>query len=350
MASNENSVSHGVPASNRAWVHSALARAGTVRVPFNFGYTPPARELLERHFGTPDLEGLLGFPVACGSLKSIKPKFGTPQTAGQIVRDEFGVGWAQSAIDRGSPVAPPLAEATLAGYRFPDAAAAYRFEDLGDWCRRERRQFTLIWIGDLWERATFLRGMEHILLDLALEGAFVEALLRQITDYILATMQILFDRFEFDAIALSDDYGTQRSMLMSPDHWRRFLRPRVAEIYALAHKHGRVVFHHSCGHIEPIIGDLIDIGLDALHPIQPEAMDVYHLKRRFGRHLTLWGGIRTQDLLPCGTPAEVRAEVRRLKHVLGDGGGYVLEPGITLQADVPLPNLLAMLEEARAER
>jgi uroporphyrinogen decarboxylase len=97
----------------------------------------------------------------------------------------------------------------------------------------------------------------------------------------------------------------------------------------------------------PIVGDLIDIGLDVLHPIQPEAMDIFHLKRQFGRHLTFCGGVRTQDLLPRGTPQQVRDEVRRLKDVMGAGGGYILEPGITLQADVPAENLVAMVEEAR---
>ena len=146
---------------------------------------------------------------------------------------------------------------------------------------------------------------------------------------------------------LSDDYGTQRGMLMSPSHWRGLIKPRLAEIYGLAKRHGRTVFHHSCGNIVPIIGDLIDLGLDVLHPIQPEAMDVAGLKREFGADVTFCGGIRTQDLLPHGTPQEVRDEVRRLKDLLGKGGGYILEPGITLQADVPMANLLAMFDEAR---
>ncbi len=92
---------------------------------------------------------------------------------------------------------------------------------------------------------------------------------------------------------------------------------------------------------------LIDLGLDVLHPIQPEAMDVFELKRQFGGHLTFCGGVRTQDLLPRGTPQQVRDEVRRLKDFMGRDGGYILEPGITLQADVPLDNLLALVEEAR---
>jgi uroporphyrinogen decarboxylase len=161
-------------------------------------------------------------------------------------------------------------------------------------------------------------------------------------------MEVLFSFCRFDGVMLSDDYGTQRGMLLSPGQWRKFVRSLLTEIYALAKKHGRTVFYHSCGNVFSIIGDLIDIGLDILHPIQPEAMDVFQLKREFGRHLMLCGGIRTQDLLPRGTPAQIRGEIRRLKEVMGKGGGYILEPGITLQADVPKKNLIALIEEARA--
>ena len=83
------------------------------------------------------------------------------------------------------------------------------------------------------------------------------------------------------------------------------------------------------------------------HPIQPEAMDVYRLKREFGRDLTFCGGLRTQDLLPFGTPEQIRAEVRKLKREMGTDGGYIFEPGITVQGDVPLENILAMIDEAR---
>lgn len=88
------------------------------------------------------------------------------------------------------------------------------------------------------------------------------------------------------------------------------------------------------------------IGLDMLNPIQPEAMDIHFLKREYGRDLTLCGGLRTQDFLPLATPEEVRAEVRRLKEIMGAGGGFVLEPGITLQEDIPLANMVALFEEA----
>ena len=206
--------------------------------------------------------------------------------------------------------------------------------------------YRILWVGDLWERATFMRGMEALLADVVLHPGFVASLLENLTEYILHTMAILFERFDFEAIAVSDDYGTQRAMVISPGHWRYFIRPCLARIYGLAKTHGRTVFHHSCGNNVPIIGDLIDLGLDILHPIQPEAMDVEFLKREFGRQLTFCGGISTQHLLVEGTPEEVRREVRRLKAVMGRGGGYILEPGITIQADVPLGNMVAMMDEA----
>ncbi len=159
----------------------------------------------------------------------------------------------------------------------------------------------------------------------------------------------MFERFEFDGIAVSDDYGIQNSMSMSPEAWRRFIKPRLSEIYEVAKNHNKTVFHHSDGYIYPIIGDLIDIGCDILHPIQPETMDVLKLKREFGNHLTLWGGMRTQDLLVWGLPEEIRKEVKNLKRELGRGGGYIMGNGITIQADVPLDNMVAMIEEARKD-
>ena len=334
-------------AGNKNWIRDTLARRETGRVPFNFSFSPPALEIVRKHYGRENIEDALDFPLRMAGCRSIKPLYAPPDQFGESIVDEFGVEWSTSDIDRGSPVGSALDEPDLSRYVFPDPSVHYRFDGLDAWCRKNADHYTILWVGDLWERATFMRGMENILLDLALNAEFVEALLRGLTDYILETMKILFERFEFDGIALSDDYGTQKAMLMSPDHWRRFIRPRLAEIYALAKKHKRAVFHHTCGNVTPIVGDLIDIGLDILHPIQPEAMDILALKREFGARLTLCGGVPTQELLPFGSPAEVRKEVRRLKREMGAGGSYILEPGITLQADVPLANLVALIDEAR---
>jgi uroporphyrinogen decarboxylase len=331
---------------DRHWIQQTISHQETEAVPYYFDFTPSPRRKIESYYGNP-IEEVLRFPVRMTSLKTIKPLYADPSVFGEAATDEFGVVWSTSKIDRGCPIGPCLSAPDLSGYAFPDFPAAYRFESLADWCRQNREHFTIIWVGDLWERATFMRGMENILLDLILHPKFVEELLEGITGYVLGTMKILFHRFEFDGIAVSDDYGAQNSLLMSPAAWRRFIKPRLAKIYQSAKDHGRIVFQHSDGHIYPIIGDLIDIGCDILHPIQPEAMDVFKLKREFGQYLTLWGGMRTQDLLVWGTPEEIRDEVRKLKRELGKGGGYIVGNGITIQADVSLGNIVAMIEEAR---
>ena len=332
----------------RKWIRDTLCHREQEAVPYNFMFSPPAEAILQRHYATGDLEESLALPIRMSGPATIKPLYADPDRFGDRIQDEFGVVWTTSRIDRGAPVGPCLHRPELSGYRFPDPAPEHRFADLGEWCRRNRERYTILWVGDLWERATFMRGMQELLLDVALHPRFVRRLLEGIAGYILDTMRILFTRFEFDGIAVSDDYGTQAGMIIAPEAWRRLVKPLLGEIYALARRNGRTVFHHSCGDILPIIPDLIGMGLDILHPIQPEAMDVLALKREFGRDLAFCGGLGTQRLLPRGSPEEVRCEVRRLKNELGRGGGYILEPGITLQADVPLANLLAMIEEARA--
>ena len=332
---------------NRDWIRAVLEHDDAAGVPYNFSFSPPAERAAKSHYGE-DLPEALGLPVRMSSPRSVKPLYAQPEEFGPTAVDEFGVVWTTSAIDRGAPTGPCLAEPALSGYAFPDPAAAYRFADLPEWCRQHEGHYRIIWVGDLWERATFMRGMEELLLDVTLHSSFVEELLSRLADGIVQTLTILCDTCEFEAIAVSDDYGTQDGTIISPECWRRLVKPRLAGIYRLARERGHAVMHHSCGDIAAIVGDLIDIGLDILHPIQPEAMDILHLKREYGTHLTFCGGVPTQTLLVSGTPARVRDEVRRLKCEMGRDGGYILEPGITLQADVPLENIVAMVDAARA--
>ena len=331
---------------NKEWIRKTISHQDIGKVPFNFMFSPPIEGLLRAHFHSDNLEETLDFPIRLFAPHTIKPLYASPDRYGETARDEFGVIWSTSYIDRGAPIGPCLHEPTLVGYRFPDPSEEYRFDGLQEWSSVNSDHYRIIVVGDLWERATFMRGMEDLLIDVKQNPAFVVSLLHGICDYILGTMELLFDRCEFEAIALSDDYGTQKGLIMSPAAWRRFVKPSLRAIYNLAKSRGKAVFLHSCGNVSEVIPDLIDIGLDILHPIQPEAMDIYALKRCFGKNLTFCGGLGTQNTLPQGAPREVREEVKRLKEEMGQGGGYILEPGITLQADVPLPNLLAMIEEA----
>jgi uroporphyrinogen decarboxylase len=328
------------------WIKRVLQHRDGEPVPYNFSFSPAAQRTAEQYYGQ-NLEEALRLPLRMTGLDSVKPFYADPKDYGDTVEDEFGVVWSTSPIDRGAPIHPCLERPTLAGYVFPNPYDESRFANLKNWCPKQRGHYRIIWVGDLWERATFMRGMENLLIDVGVNCGFVQELLERLTEYILQTIEVLLARFEFEAMAVSDDYGAQNAMLISPSHWRRLVKPCLSRIYSLAKRDGGQIFHHSCGNIVPIIGDLVDLGLDVLHPIQPEAMDIHRLKREYGKDLSFCGGISTQGLLRTATPEQVRQEVRTLKRTMGAGGGYVLEPGITVQADIPPANMFAMIDEAR---
>ena len=134
---------------------------------------------------------------------------------------------------------------------------------------------------------------------------------------------------------------------MSPDTWQNLIRPGEQREYDLLKSYGKYVWIHSCGCIEKIIPSLIEMGVDVLNPVQPEAMDIARLKARYGNRLTFWGGLSTQKTLPYGTPEAVRAESRAVRKLMGTGGGYIFAPAQEIQSDVPAANMLALIESAK---
>ena len=326
----------------KQWIRSTLSHVEPARAPYHFMFTPPVEAQLRAYYGKEDVARALGFPVFLKGCQD-KPLYADPAVFGDTITDSFGVVWSTNAIDRGSPMGAPIRAPSLEGICFPDPDDPKRYEGVGEAFDANRDCFLVASIGDLWERVTFLRGMEEALCDVALHRGFLEALLEHIMEYDLATMRQLA-RYDVDAVFLSDDYGTQKDLVMSPQDWRRLIRPRLNRIFEEAKSLGLKTILHSCGNVRKIIPDLIGIGLDVLHPIQPEAMDIFELKTTFGADLTFQGGIPTQDLLPHGSPEEVREAALRTLDGMAEGGGYILEPGITLQADVPLENVVALIE------
>jgi uroporphyrinogen decarboxylase len=333
--------------SDKEWIYNTLSHHETGGIPYHFDFTPPARQKLVDYFKSEEIEDILKLPIRWGGPNTIKPLYADPDDYGDTLRDEFGVTWSVSKNDRGAPIFPGLMGPDLSGYDFPDPSDDFRFKDLHQWCNSNQEHFRVIWIGDFWERANFIRGMENLLADLVLNQSFVSELLERLSGYILETMEIIIKRFEFEALSLSDDYGSQKSLQMSPYNWRSFIKPHLGKFIDKAKKNDKVMMLHSCGNIYEIIPDLVDMGLDILHPIQPEVLDIYSLKKEFGKDISFQGGLGTQNLLPRGEPYAIRREVKELKQRMGSGGGYILEPGITIQGDVPVENLLAMFAEAQ---
>lgn len=330
----------------RERVMAAIRHEQTDPVPWNLMWVPAVGDALVRHFGTTHLHDAVGNHIYIVAGGARKPLYADPADFGPTITDDFGVVWETTLRDRGHVLKYPLLQPTLRGFEFPDPDAPGRFDGIAEDVARHRDMFIAGVAGDLWERATFMRPLGELLTDLYEHPSFVHELLDRICEYDLRTLERLME-LPLDAVFVSDDYGNQRQLMMSPAQWREFVAPRLARIFELARSGGLKTMLHSCGCVREIIPDLIALGLDVLHPIQPEALDVFALKREFGRDLTLWGGISTQHTLPHGTPEEVRAEVREKTTRLGADGGYILEPGITLQEDVPLANVLALIDAAR---
>lgn len=205
-------------------------------------------------------------------------------------------------------------------------------------------------IGSVFEIAWQLRGMQEFLIDIAINLDVTRYIMGRLTDvYVENTRRVLDlagDRI--DMVYFYDDVATQNSLMISPDTWRAEVRPLHARLTELAHSRGVPVMYHCDGAIYPLIPELIELGVDLLNPIQPDAknMEAARLKEEFGDRLSFHGGVDIMRILPQGTPEEVAAEVRSLVQTLGRGGGYVLCSSHHIQPDTPLANIHRMYDVA----
>ena len=221
------------------------------------------------------------------------------------------------------------------------------FDNVKELADRTGKYVLLGIYGSHFEKAYFSRGIENFLADMCGHPEFARGLLQRIVDRNMVMLEAMLTAGEIDGVLLGSDWGTQLDLLMSPAIWDDMIRPGEQREYDLIHSFGKDVWIHSCGCIDKLAGRLVEMGVDVLNPVQPECMDIAALKRDFGDKLAFWGGISTQTVLPFGTPDEVRAEARRVRDLMGAGGGYIFSPSQDLQADVPAENMLALLEVAR---
>lgn len=205
----------------------------------------------------------------------------------------------------------------------------------------------LIW-GSHFEKAYFARGIENFLADMAADPEYSQKLLDFIIHKNMVMLENIVHTPGVDGILLGSDWGAQTDLLMSPESWRKMIAPGEKREYDLIHEAGVDVWVHSCGNIQRILPDLTKMGVDALNPVQPECMDIYDLKEKYGNKITFWGGISTQRTLPYGTPEEVEEETRKVTAALAKNGGYIIAPSQEIQSDVPFENLCALIDTANS--
>jgi uroporphyrinogen decarboxylase len=266
-----------------------------------------------------------------------------------VIIDNWGIGVQEQ--EGAAVVGHPLADReAVNGYRFPDGHAQGLLAGVEKSVQEYGGEYLVAayqrWL--LFERACWLRGMENFLVDLAADRPFAEWLLDRITDSQVVVAQRCVAA-GVDCGRTGDDWGSQHGMLFSPALWRELIRPRLARVWRVYQEAGLPVLHHSCGDIQAIIGDLVEMGLTILHPLQaimPRAI----IKAAYGSRLVFYGGIDCQGVVPVGTPDEVRTEATESIRTLGKEGGLIIGLTHTLTSETPLENVRALWETVQKER
>ncbi len=265
--------------------------------------------------------------------------------------DEWGTTWGHAFGGVGAtPVRCPIEDwSQLDDYlaRIPDPRAPGRLDAARQILDQHRASKYCVGMAHLalFERLHCLRGMANIFIDLGIHEQEVRRLLGALTDYLLEIVRQWGD-MQADAIFLTDDWGSQTSLMISPAMWRSYFKPHYRIIFDEIHRCGMDIIFHSCGNVTAIVPDLVELGVDVLDPVQPGAMDQAEIARRFGGRIAFSGAIDDQHLLGSSRPQEVKDTVRRVIETLGVpfGNALLLAPANVVTPEVPIENLRALFE------
>jgi uroporphyrinogen decarboxylase len=346
----------------RARFLAAMHRQPVDRVPmFDFLFQRPLfAHLIGRTPGAYNARDAMELTKALG-LDGVWIPFGAfagwqPETLGtNIYKDEWGTTFetneASWPID--APIAYPLPDrSALAGYTPPDAAAPGRLVDieaavainrsLGD-----EAVAILGGVGGPFTTAWMLVGYEDMSLAMYDDPDFLAEVAQMAVDFAIpAATQMA--AAGVDGMTVSEDLGSSCAGLLSPDHFRAIFKPALKQIIDHVKGLGLPILFHSCGRVYDYIDDLIELGIDALHPLQRTAgMDIARVKAQYGEKICIVGNIDSSRTLPYGTPADVEAEVREALAAAAPGGGYILASDHSLHDGIPVENILAMFGAGR---
>ena len=359
---------------SRERVFNALLRKAPDRVPYDItpygnglnGFNREAARIFKEKTGTDDPDKYFGverdiqwveFKETKLDLKKRFLKYHRLPKDSSYTLTEWGTALVKGSVPSFDHFVPP-SEITNARsirqieeYPLPDFTSDYRHKHLEEELKRIRER-GLASVAALnmtvFEVAWQIRGFNELLTDFLTNEEWSACLLDRITELRIFQAR-RFAEAGADILHVGDDVGMEDRLMMSPDTWRKWLKPRLAKIIRTAKeiKPSIIVFYHSDGFVEPIIPDFIEIGIEVLNPVQPECMDPAKLKREYGDRIAFWGTVSIQKTLPFGTPKEVEAEVRERIETVGKGGGLYLAPTHVIAPEVPYENLFAFVEAVK---
>ncbi|MHB1483171.1 MAG: uroporphyrinogen decarboxylase family protein [Saccharofermentanales bacterium] len=351
-------------------VNITLSHKEPDRVPVDYWADPIVTKKLMDRIGCADKDELLkklgiDFRFIEGSIFTgpVQPVsddgsksdiWGVRRKSVMIDQDDPGKGSYEHVT--GHPLAFAESVSDIEDYKGWPETVWYDFSKVAEQCDAYS-EYSVVCGGDRLNRtaqlkpAMYLRGVEQIMVDLALNEDIVEAIFKKLVDFYLDYNKKIFENAsgKIDIFFMGDDFGTQNGLMMSMEMWRKFVKPGFRKFIDLAHSYEIKVMHHTCGAIYELIPEFIDCGLDILQSLQPGArgMDLSRIKKEYGKDICFQGGIDIQHTMPYGTPEDVENEVRRTLDIMSPGGGYILCSAHNLQADVPAGNALALFETAR---
>jgi len=266
---------------------------------------------------------------------------------------EWGIAQKMAGFYHFSRPLFPLKNATtiaeIENYPFPDYIKEWGHDHLEGEVERLRSAHYPVSgsIQRIFQNAWYLRSREQLFVDFVENPAIAEAIFERI-GAIVTDMARRLSLAGVDILQMADDIGMQDRMMISPDTWRKWVKPYAARAFAAARDINPDIHiaYHTDGDFEAVMPDLIDIGVTVFSTVQPECMDVFEIKKRWGKDVTLMGTVGVQSTFRFGTPQEVKDMIRRQIEILGDGGGFVLATANAVEPDVPWENIVAFFEAA----
>jgi uroporphyrinogen decarboxylase len=322
----------------------ALRREPVDHLPYQTNYTGAMGRRMAQYFGIAEaqLHDRLGNHLLRVDLSHTRPR----SADGSVEYDWWGAGWDTRTEGYWHSFAPLAESLDLDSYAWPDPDAKDLLEKARQAISAQGSEYFVVpnFGMCLYERAWSLRGFDALLMDMADRPEWVE----QLFDRIAGIQVRLAKRFiaaGVDGGYFGDDYGAQHSMLFSPRMWRKMVKPRLAQMFSPFIDAGLPVILHSDGDIKAVLPDLVEIGLTTLNPVQPEVLDHAWLAREYGQRLSFYGGISTQSVMPQEDAELVRqATIDCARALAPNGTGLLLGPSHRMQSDIPVANVVAMLE------
>ena len=308
----------------------------------------------ERILGALDIDTrgvYLGAPIEGGDQTTVLDKY-VDRWGVERVKPEHSYYYDQRTF----PLAGDITLSDISKYPWPDPndpSIVSGLKERVSWIREKTDCAIILGLPSPFVHASqYLRGFEDWYCDIALNSRILEALFDALLEITIPMAKNVLNEVgqAVDVVTCGDDVGAQHGLQISHDHYLKYVKPRHEKYFRQVHDLTMAkLLYHTCGSVVSIIDDLIEIGVDALNPVQVSAagMDPAELKRKYRRRMAFWGAMDTHHVLPKGSVNDVKKMVEARVEQMGEGGGYVLSAVHNIQPDVPLDNILAMFEHAR---